>query len=363
MIIIPSGVVSLFLSSGFPVSLSRRRMFPLILRFSAISLLCGLFACGSSDSTVQRAPAPQQLSVVTTFLPITMFTEAVAGECADVTALIPPSLGPHDFQASPSDLATLSKASVLVQNGLGIEEFLDDLVRSAANPDLVVIDSSRGVATIKPAEDSRVELADDHHDHQHHNADHHEPAKPLDNDRHDDHRHGEFDPHIWLDPLRAAQQVENIRDGLIAADPSCADRYKRNADSYIAKLQDLNAEFAASLKPYQGKTFVAFHDFATYFANRYALKAEFLVDLPEMNPSPGDLQRVAAQVKASGLKALLTEPQEGNRSFHALAKDLGVNIVQFNPLETGSAGSAKRPDTYIDVMRSNVSNLLKAIAN
>ena len=94
-----------------------------------------------------------------------MFTEAVAGECADVTALIPPSLGPHDFQASPSDLATLSKASVLVQNGLGIEEFLDDLVRSAANPDLVVIDSSRGVATIKPAEDSRVELADDHHDH------------------------------------------------------------------------------------------------------------------------------------------------------------------------------------------------------
>ena len=152
-------------ASGFPAFMSRRRMLSLILRFSAISLVFGLFACGSSDSTVQRSPAPKQLSVVTTFLPITMFTEAVAGECADVTALIPPSLGPHDFQASPSDLATLSKASVLVQNGLGIEEFLDDLVRSAANPDLVVIDSSRGVATIKPAEDSRVELADDHHDH------------------------------------------------------------------------------------------------------------------------------------------------------------------------------------------------------
>ena len=108
---------------------------------------------------------------------------------------------------------------------------------------------------------------------------------------------------------------------------------------------------------------VAFHDFATYFANRYALKAEFLVDLPEMNPSPADLQRVAAEVKESGLKALLSEPQEGNRSFNALAKDLGVNIVEFNPLETGSAESAKVPGTYFEVMRSNVNNLVNAIGD
>ena len=82
-----------------------------------------------------------------------------------------------------------------------------------------------------------------------------------------------------------------------------------------------------------------------------------------MNPSPADLQRVAAQVKASGLKALLSEPQEGNRSFNALAKDLGVNIVVFNPLETGSAESAKVPATYFEVMRSNVNNLVKAIGD
>ena len=136
------------------------------------------------------------------------------------------------------------------------------------------------------------------------------------------HRHGEFDPHIWLDPLRAVQQVENIRDGLIAVDPGCAEGYKENADLYSKKLKSLNVELDALLKPYKGKTFVAFHDFATYFADRYSLEAEYLVDLPEMNPSPGDLQRVGAQVKASGL-ALLSEPQEGNRSFNALAKDLG----------------------------------------
>ncbi len=311
--------------------------------------MLGLVACGAPSVNNTDATEDKGLTVITTFLPITLFTEAVAGDCADVTALIPPNLGPHDFQATPSDLTDLSGANVLVKNGLGMEEFLDDLISSADNKDLVVIDSSKGVETIKAAagggHDDHDDHDDDHHDHGH------------------GHSHGEYDPHIWLDPVRAAQQVENIRDGLVKADPSCAEGYKNNAEQFTAKLNELNTEFTAKLKPYTGKTFVAFHDFATYFASRYALKAEFLVDLPEMNPSPTDLQRVAAQVKKSGLKALLTEPQEGNRSFNALAKDLGVNIVEFNPLETGSAESAKVPGTYFEVMRSNVNNLVKAIGD
>ena len=319
-------------------------MASLLSRLSAVSVLLGLFACGSPRSAERSSSEGEGLKVVTTFLPITLFTEAVAGECADVTALIPPSLGPHDFQASPSDLAALGQASVLVQNGLGIEEFLDDLVSSAENEDLVVIDSSRGVATIKAVggghddhsddEHSDEHSTDNHHEDDHHDDhdDHEESAKAADSEGHG-HNHSEFDPHVWLDPVRAVQQVENIRDGLIAADPGCAEGYKKNADLFSTKLKDLNTELALLLKPYEGKTFVAFHDFATYFANRYSLKAEFLVDLPEMNPSPADLQRVGAQVKASGLKALLTEPQAGNRSFNALAKDLGVNIVEFNLLK------------------------------
>ena len=307
-------------------------------RLSAMSLLLGLVACGAPGVNNTDATESKGVKVVTTFLPITLFTEAVAGDCADVTALISPNLGPHDFQATPSDLTDLSGANVLVKNGLGMEEFLDDLISSADNKDLVVIDSSSGVATIESEED-------DHHGHDH------------------GHSHGEVNPHIWLDPVRAAQQVENIRDGLVKADPSCAEGYKKNAELYTAKLNELNTEFTAKLEPYKGKTFVAFHDFAPYFANRYSLKAEYLVDLPEMNPSPADLQRVAAQVKASGLKALLSEPQEGKRSFNALAKDLGVNIVEFNPLETGSAESAKVPGTYFEVMRFNVNNLVKAIGD
>jgi zinc/manganese transport system substrate-binding protein len=169
-------------------------------------------------------------------------------------------------------------------------------------------------------------------------------------------------PHIWLDPLRAVQQVEAIRDGLVKADPSCAEGYRRNAAVYTAELKKLNSEIAAQLQPYRGKTFVAFHDFAPYFAQRYGLKAEYLVDVPEINPSPADLRRVASEVKLSQLQALVSEPQEGERSFNALARDLGVNVVVFDPLETASEAASRDPASYLTVMRRNAADLRKAFS-
>jgi zinc/manganese transport system substrate-binding protein len=286
----------------------------------------------------ETTQAGGDLQVVTTFLPVTLFTRAVAGDCATVTALIPPSVGPHDYQARPADVAALSQAAVLVKNGLEMEGFLNKLVSSADNPDLVVIDSSAGVATIESAEDHGHDHGGQGHDH--------------------GHSHGPENPHIWLDPLRAVQQVEAIRDGLVKVDPGCADGYRRNAEAYVAELRQLNDAIAERLKPFAGKTFVAFHDFAPYFAERYGLQVEFLVDVPELNPSPADLRRVAEQVEASQLKALLSEPQEGARSFNTLAEDLGIPISVFDPLETGSEEQARNPASYFEVMRRNVDNLV-----
>ena len=307
-----------------------------LIHAGVLSLVLLLASCGATRQRADSPSAKKRLQVVTTVLPITLFTRAVAGECATVTALIPANISPHDFQARPGDLAALRQANVLVINGLGMERFLDKLVAAAGNSQLAVIDSSRGIATI--------ESTDDHADHPHGQG--------------QDHR--AVNPHIWLDPLRAAQQVDTIRDGLVKADPGCAEGYRRNAAAYTSALRQLNSELASQLKPYSGKTFIAFHDVAPYFAQRYGLKADFLVDVPELNPSPADLQRVATEVKQTQLKALLSEPQQGQGSFNTLAQDLGVTISVFDPMETGSAEAAKDPATYGRVMRRNVADLIQA---
>ncbi|MDC0251455.1 zinc ABC transporter substrate-binding protein [Synechococcus sp. AH-551-P21] len=303
----------------------------------ALLLMVLLVSCSNSQKT-DRNSDQSKLNVVTTFLPITLFTEAVAGECATVTSLIAPNLGPHDFQATPADISALSNASVLVKNGLGMEYFLDKLITSANNNSLQVVDTSRGVAVIRSDDDQ-------------------------DEAKQGDQEYGEVNPHIWLDPLRAVQQVENIRDGLVKADPDCADGYTKRAAAYASQLKGLNTTIATQLKPFRGQTFIAFHDFAPYFAERYGLKADFVVDVPEMNPTPEDLQRVSKKVQQSQLKALLSEPQEGDRSFNALALDLGVKVVTFDPLETGSEQASKQPDTYFKVMDKNVVSLIQSFGS
>jgi len=304
-------------------------LFAFLRSAAGLAIVLSLGACNDSNKSAKP------FKVLTTFMPITLFTKAVAGNCAEVQALIPANSGPHDFQAKPADLIALRQAKLLVKNGLGMENFLSKLINSADNKDLLIIDTSRGITTLdSPEEEGHLEEA-------HAN-------------------HGEVNPHIWLDPLRAINQVENIRDGLVKADPSCAASYRSNAATYVAKLKTLNAEITNQLNPYQRKIFVAFHDFAPYFAERYKLTADFLVDVPELNPSPADLLRVAADVKRSQLKALLSEPQEGERSFNALAKDLGVKVSVFDPMETGSLQASLNPDTYFKVMRSNVADLIKA---
>lgn len=310
------------------------------------SVLAWLLAGCAPPVTGPAADHGTRLRVVTTFLPITLFTKAVAGNCALVEPLLATGVGPHDFQARPADLARLQRARVLVKNGLGLESFLDKLISGANNPKLTVIDTSTSVATLTTADNKT-------------------PANKYPGNK-------DQNPHIWLDPLRAAQQVEAIRDGLIAVDPGCKAGYSRNAAALGAKLRSLNKELASQLAPYAGKSFVAFHDFAPYFAQRYRLKANFLVDLPEANPSPADLQRVAKLVGASALKALLSEPQEGSSSFNALVKDLGISVIIFDPIESGPITSLETatylrtspPGTeanyYFETMRRNGKNLILA---
>jgi zinc transport system substrate-binding protein len=169
--------------------------------------------------------------------------------------------------------------------------------------------------------------------------------------------HGEFDPHIWLDPKRAVEQVQNIRDGLIAADPEGEAEYTANAEAFIAELQVLDADISEKLAPFEGQTFVVFHDFASYFAESYSLQSEFLVGIPEENPSPEDVKRVMETVQAQGLKTIMTEPQASQESFDAIAGDLGINVSVFDPVATGDA-SAVEPDHYLTTMRQNADNLV-----
>ena len=267
------------------------------------------------------------LPVLATAAPVTLLAKGVGAGCAQVEPLVSGSPDSHDLHTTPADLVRLGRARVLVINGLGLEPELTALLRSAANPSLRVVDSSKGVI----------------------------PALSQ----------GQADPHIWLDPRRALGQVEAIRDGLVAADPACRARYTANADALRRSLLDLDRELATQLAPYRGGVVVSPHSFLGSFADRYGLRAEGLVATPEASPSPGDLRRVLALLAGTGPRALVVESGETGGSIGALGRDLGLEPVPFDPMEAGFADSppATAADPlapYATVQRGNVRQLVAA---
>lgn len=276
-----------------------------------------------------------RIKVVTTFLPVYLFTKAVAGEAAEVEILIKPGTDVHEYQATPNDVRAIATAKVLVKNGLGIEEFLEDTVKNAENPQLIQIDSSKGIKAV--GEISPVEkIANNEKGHDH------------------DHAHSNGNPHIWLDPVLAKQQIINIRDGLITADPANKSIYEANATAYIQELEKLDSEFQQTLKQTPNCTFITFHDAFPYIAKRYNLKQVAVVAIPEDQLSPADLQKTVNTVKKYQVKTLFSEPGVDNKLLNSLSQDLKLTLQTLDSLETGQT----EPKYYFQAMKTNLQALV-----
>lgn len=170
-----------------------------------------------------------------------------------------------------------------------------------------------------------------------------------------------MNPHVWLDPRRAAGQVRAIRDGLATADPPRAACFRRNAALFLSELERLDRDLARQLAPYAGRPILSFHDLAPYFAQRYGLRAESVVDLPEENPSVADLRRVVGELRRQRLRGLLVDPQNERPSFQALAADLDLVLLPFDPIERADEVQARRPSHYLEAMRRNGASVVESL--
>ena len=309
----------------FKINFFKRSLITSFTCLSAIAL--------GTTTTAQNNDRPK---IVTTFLPVHLFTKAVVGNTGEVDILISPGMEVHDYQATPDDAKLLSEADVLVENGLGIEEFLSGLIANAGNSNLQQITASEGIEVIEGEYD---EHEGEEHEHGHH--------------------HEEGNPHVWLDPVLAQQQVATIRDGLIEIDPNNADSYRSNADAYIQQLQELDSEFKQRLAPVQGCNFITFHDAFPYLAQRYGLQQEAIVEIPEDSITPQDIQRVQQTAEQYQVKALLTEPGIEDNRIQQISGDLNLPLEAIDPLESGETD----PQYYFQAMRGNLEALERACQN
>lgn len=316
-----------------------KKIFNTIIGLSALTLLI-LTSCG---------PAPQSsdgdLSVLASTSVLADVARNVAGDRVEVKSLLPIGADPHAYQPAPSDVAKIAESNVLILNGIEYEHFIESLIENAGGERLV-IEATHG---LEPRE--LEEHAED--------DDHAEEAESG-----EEHGHEAGDPHMWLDPNLVITYVENIRDGLISADPDGAEVYRANADEYIAQLQELDAWITAQIEtiPAEKRLLVTNHESLGYFAERYGFEVVDTILASFSSGSSASAQEIAATVnaiRASGASAIFLSEVENAKMANQIAEETGVIVVADLHIESLTNGAPAA--TYLDMMRHNVSRIVDAL--
>ncbi|MGY6497034.1 MAG: metal ABC transporter substrate-binding protein [Microcella sp.] len=358
-----------------PISTSRRarRAVPALLASSVLAL--GLAGCattaGDTDGAGDAAAAAPALTVVATTTHTAEFTERVAGDLAEVTALIQPNQSLHSFDPTAADLQALAAADVLVINGAGLEEWLDDVVSSSGFAGETV-DASSQVGLIEfAAEDAHGHEGEDAHSEDDHVHEEDVAAASADEAAHSedehDHAHDGGDPHIWTSASNAADMVRAIADGLAAANPENADTYEANAAAYIAQLTELDAwivDSISSVDPAQ-RTLVTNHEAFGYFVDAYDVTYVGAI-IPSFDDnaevSAADIDRLVASIRESGATTVFSETTLSPAAAETIASEAGIQVLSGDEgLYGDSLGPAGSPgETYIGSMIHNVTVLVTA---
>jgi ABC-type Zn uptake system ZnuABC Zn-binding protein ZnuA len=306
---------------------------------SALSaVLAAVFAAGGPllpppAAAAEQAPIP----VVVTIPVLKDLVEHIGGPHVRVQSLLSGLENEHTYSPRPSDLMAISKARLLVEIGIGLEVWVQPLVRNAGNRSLDVVTTSNGSALIR-----------DHDPGGSNDIDHGSAAEGR--------RSG--NPHIWLDPENAKIMMRHITEALIRADPPHASDYRRNQAAYLRRLDDLQAELAARLRSVKDRRIVVHHPAWPYFARRFGFQiAGEIVTQPGAEPSARRLQELIARIRKDHIKVIVSEPQLNQRIPQRLAEETGARLVVLTPLTGGAAGT----DSYLDMLRYNVLHLAEAL--
>jgi manganese/iron transport system substrate-binding protein len=279
------------------------------------ALLVATVGCSSSNST-------SSLTVVTSTTVLADFVHQVGGDRVSVTALVPKGGDVHTFDPSASEATAVSRAGLIVMNGLGLDDWLVSFAQEVGAGDTPDVQ----LAVDLPGVDY------------------------IDNN-----------PHLWMDAAYAAKYVERVRQKLIEIDPDGREVYDSNAVRYQQQLTALDDWARAQLAtiPADERRVVTFHDAFPYFAAAYDLEmVGVLVESPGQDPSPAAVARLIDAIRQSGVKVILAEAQFGDQLAQTISDETGVTVV--NDLYTDTLGDAP-VDTYDGALRWDVEQITKAL--
>ena len=279
------------------------------------------------------AGADERPTVVATFSILEDLVAQVAGEHARVVSLTPRGAEVHEYELRPGDFRVLERADLVFYNGLNLELWMGQ-VRTVVG---------RGVPVVALAERAEIETL------------------PIIAGEYQ----GQPDPHVWMDPKRAAGLVEVIHDQLAELLPEHADSLRANADAYLDALAELQRELVAGFAaiPEPRRVLITSEAAFVYFAEAFDFYHDAIWGSnAEVEGSPRQIMRITNVIRERRPPAIFWESTVSSRQVESISVDVGV--AHHGPLHVDSLDvPGSEADSYPGMMRENVRVLREALAD
>lgn len=285
---------------------------------------------GGQRSTEPLSQQAEKRKVIATVYPVYDFAKRVAGDKLDIILLVQPGAEPHDWEPTAKDLRQIKTAAVFLYHGAGFEPWIDKLL----NPEIV--GSAQAVEVSKG-----IPLLEAHEEHEGHHA----------------------DPHVWLDPVLAQQEVSTIEQAFSAADPNNSAYYRANAERFRSELNQLHEDYKLKLAGLPRREIVTSHTAFGYLTARYQLRQTGVMGLaPDADPTPERMVEVIKFCKTNQVKYIFFETLVNPRVAETIARETGASTLVLNPIEGLTPDEKANGKDYIVLMRDNLTNLQKALS-
>ncbi len=307
-------------------------------RLAVMFIIFFIFISGCSNASQTKGvnEETKKLQIVTTFYPMYFFAQKVAGHTANVELLIPNGVEPHDWDPTSKEMAKIQDAVMFIYNSRYFETWTEKVFKSIDRSNLKVVEASKG-----------IELMD------------------ADSEKEDNHQqeHKSFkDPHVWLSPVLAQQEVDNITQALKQKDPKNKDQYEKNAAAFKSQLADLDSLYKETIDKAKIKEFVTQHASFGYLAKQYGLTQIPIAGLsPDVEPTLGKLEELVKLTNEKNVKIIYFEGLTSSKVAQTLAKEIGAKTEVLNPLEGLTKEDEEKGLDYIGVMEKNLEALKKSV--
>lgn len=317
---------------------SRTLLIALVSIFAAATALI-FSSCSTNNVNTENG----KITVYTSFYTMYDFTTKIGKDKVNVINMVPSGMEPHDWEPAPKDITGLAKADLFIYNGAGMEGWVEKVLGSISNYNLVAVETSK-----------EITLEKTNHTHQHDD----ETTNLT------DHSHGnvEYDPHVWLNPMNAKIQMKAIKDGLVQVDPENKEYYEENFKFYALKLDELDRKYREAAASFSRKEIVVSHEAYGYLCSAYGLEQIALDGISsDSETTAKKMKEIIDFIDAHDVKAVFYDGLSSPKVVNTIAEHTGIRTAVLNPLEGISEQDLQAGKDYFSVMEENLKALSDAL--